>query len=135
METLDRMAIVVFPREPVVDWVNEITPDEPLWLDDLAMRGNIYLIPRFETLEEAEMHVEGMFDDIFCNELADWIEDQKLWPTGRTFEMFSEWFDVLYDVVAYDTVRGDIGKQEEDLQDDSACFFKNLLLLYFPLGR
>ncbi len=112
METIDRMAVVVLPREPVVDWVNETDPDHLIWLEDISWRGNVYLIPRFETIEEAEMHVESIFDDIFCNELAEWFEDKSKWPQERTYDMFLEWFDVIYDVVAYDTLNGNIRKMQ-----------------------
>ena len=103
METIDRMAIIVFPREPIVDWVNEIRPDQPIWLEDLSWRGNVYLIPQFETMEEAEAYVEEVFDGFFRNELAEWVEDDSLWPRERTYDLFLEWFDVVYDVVVYDT--------------------------------
>lgn len=112
MQAIDRMSIVVLPREPVVDWVNETRPNEQIWMDDISWRGNVYLIPRFETIEEAEMHVEEIFDEIFRNELAEWVEDETLWPAQRTCDMFLEWFDVLYDVVAYDTVDGEIKKDK-----------------------
>ena len=52
MERADRMAVIVMPREPLVDWVNGITPDEPIWVDELAERANVYFIPNYETLEE-----------------------------------------------------------------------------------
>ena len=103
MHRSDRMAVVVIPREPVLDWVNSITPDEPVWADELADRANVYFIPHYETLDEAEEHMRSAFDEIFCNELAEWFEDEARWPEKRTYEMFIEWFDVLYDVVVFDT--------------------------------
>ena len=112
METIDRMAIVVLPREPIMDWVNEVRPDEPIWMDDLSWRGNVYLIPQFESIEEAEAHVEEIFDELFCNELSEWEEDESLWPKERTYDLFLEWFDIIYDVVVYDTLLGEIKKSE-----------------------
>ncbi len=103
MERSDRMAVVVMLREPVIDWINSVSPDDPVWLDELAGRTNVYLIPRYDTVEDAEEYVRGYFDQIFCNELGEWIDDESHWPQKRTYEMFEEWFDVLYDVSVFDT--------------------------------
>jgi hypothetical protein len=104
MQRLDRMAVVVMPREPLLDWVNTVSPEEPVWVDELADRANVYFIPRYETLDDAEAHMRGSFDEIFCNELAEWFDDESRWPEKRTYEMFTEWFDVFYDVVVFDTL-------------------------------
>ena len=65
MKRTDRMAVVVMPREPLLDWVNGVTPDEPMWIEELADRANVYFIPNFETIDEAEEYVRAAFDDIF----------------------------------------------------------------------
>jgi len=103
MERSDRMAVIVMPREPLVDWINSVAPDDPVWVDDFADRANVYFIPQYETLDEAEEYVRANFDEIFRTELAEWFEDEASWPGERTFEMFSEWFDVLYDVMVFDS--------------------------------
>jgi hypothetical protein len=107
------MAVVVFLREPMVDWLNGVDPDNPVWMGSLSERGNVYLIPEFEDLDEAEAHLEEIYDEIFTNELAEWHEDRKIWPQDRTFEMFLEWFDVVYDVAVFDTV-GDAGEDTQN---------------------
>jgi len=113
MDHVNRMAVVVFAREPVVDWLNGIDSENPVWMGSLAERGNVYLIPEFEDIDEAEGHLEEIFDEIFTNELAEWHTDKSLWPTDRTFEMFLEWFDVVYDVGVFDTV----GEMDEEMQN------------------
>lgn len=110
MDHVNRMAVVVFFREPFVDWLNSIDPDKPVWMGSLAERGNVYLIPEFESIDEAEDHVEEIFDEIFANELSEWHTDQSLWPVERTYDMFLEWFDVLFDVAVFDT----IGETDDD---------------------
>ena len=32
MDHVNRMAVVVFFREPFVDWLNSIDPDKPVWM-------------------------------------------------------------------------------------------------------
>ena len=113
MDHVNRMAVVVFFREPFVDWLNGIDPDKPVWMGSLSERGNVYLIPEFENIDEAEDHVEEIFDEIFSNELSEWHTDQALWPADRTYDMFLEWFDVLFDVAVFDT----IGDTDDDTQN------------------
>jgi hypothetical protein len=103
MQRSERMAVVVLPREPLMDWVNSVTPDDPMWEEDLAGRANVYFIPRFETLDEAQAYIEETYDAIFRCELAEWFDDEAVFPGVRTFEMFMEWFDVVFDVVVFDT--------------------------------
>ncbi|MBF0619869.1 MAG: hypothetical protein HQL19_06840 [Candidatus Omnitrophica bacterium] len=112
MDNINRMAIMVFPKEPLVDWANNVDPDNVTWADDLLGRGNVYLIPEFENFEEAEEYVQEIFEEIFENELSDWFEDEKVWPEPRTYELFLEWFDVMYDVMAFDTLSSPIEKAE-----------------------
>ncbi len=113
MDRVNRMAVVVFFREPFVDWLNGIDPDHPVWMGSLADRGNVYMIPEFESIDEAEEHVEEIFDEIFINELSEWHTDQALWPTERSYDLFLEWFDVLFDVAVFDT----IGETDDENQN------------------
>jgi len=104
MDLVNRMAVVVFVREPFVDWLNSVDPDHPVWLGAMTGRGNVYLIPEFDDIDQAEEHVEEIFDEIFTNELSEWHEDESRWPVERSYEMFLEWFDVLFDVAVFDSV-------------------------------
>jgi len=111
MNKINRMAVVVLPREALIDWVNTVDPDHPVWFDSISDRGNVYLIPEFEAIEDAEDWVEDHYEDIFRNELMDWVADEDRWPPELTFEMFLEWFDLLFDVVAFDMVNEPIRKE------------------------
>jgi hypothetical protein len=102
MQKLNRMALVVMSREPLADWVNTVDSEHPVWIDTIGDSGNVYLIPEFKTIDEVEDWLEDNFDDIFRNELTDWVPDEKVWPEVRTYDMFCEWFDVLFDVVPFD---------------------------------
>ncbi len=103
MKRSERMAVIVMPREPLLDWVNSVTPDDPIWIDELLGRANVYFIPSYEAMDEAEEYMRSHFDEIFRNELAEWFEDEDVWPQPRTYAMFEEWFDVMYDVVVFDS--------------------------------
>jgi hypothetical protein len=106
------MAVVVLLREPLVDWVNAVDPEHPLWIDAVGDRGNVYLIPELKSIDEVEDWLEDNFDEIFRNELLDWFPDEDVWPQDRTFDLFCEWFDVLFDVVPFDMVSEPVRKVE-----------------------
>lgn len=89
-ESINRNAIVVKARKPLLDWVNFIYPDDPITETE---EGTIYLIRERESNEEIEKWLKRNFDKIFQNELNDWHTDEEEWPQKRTFKLFQEWFD------------------------------------------
>ncbi len=91
-QPIDRNAIIVRPKKQFFDWLNFLFPE-----DDLATEkqdNNIYLIREMNSNEQILNWIKENFDKIFINELNDWYTDEAEWPKSRTFEMFSEWFDV-----------------------------------------
>ena len=91
-ESINRNAILVRPKKPFFDWLNDITKDEEpiVELDE----SNIYLIREMDSNEDVANWGERNFDQLFVNELNDWYTDEAGWPTHRTYQMFSDWFSV-----------------------------------------
>lgn len=54
-ETINRDALIIFPKQPLFDWVNYIFPDDkmtcpkPMKHDE----GDVYLIPEFDHPDDA----------------------------------------------------------------------------------
>ncbi|MCK9269840.1 MAG: hypothetical protein RBR47_12710 [Bacteroidales bacterium] len=92
-ESINRNAIVVKPKKPVLDWVNSVYPEKPVFTPG---EGNVYLIGERDSNEEIAQWLKRNFDEIFQNELNDWYTNEEVWPQKRTFKMFQEWFD--YDI-------------------------------------
>ena len=92
-ESINRNAIVVKPKKPVLDWVNSDYPEKPVFTPG---EGNVYLIGERDSNEEFAQWLKRNFDEIFQNELNDWYTNEEVWPQKRTFKMFQEWFD--YDI-------------------------------------
>lgn len=91
-ESIDRNAIILKPKKPLFDWVNNVFDDmEPIFERD---ESNIYLIREMGSNQEIERWVQRNFDKLFANELNDWCTDENLWPLNRTYRMFKDWFDV-----------------------------------------
>lgn len=89
---LNRSVLIVRPRPPYLDWAAEVddTPDRP----DPEDERTIYLIPSFESDEEAQQILEQVYETVFELELLAWDTDESAWPENRDFATFQEWFDV-----------------------------------------
>jgi len=54
MNTINRSALVVKPAQPFLDWLHRVDATSThLTLDDLRLEPTIYLLPEWETDEEA----------------------------------------------------------------------------------
>jgi hypothetical protein len=73
---------------------------------------SVYLLPGFDDYVEAEQLLRQYGDLIFEAELEGWITDQATWPKERSYEKFTEWFEVEHHSVVEDLVAG------EPLADD-----------------
>lgn len=91
-ESIDRNAIIVRPKKPYFDWLNQLMPEnKPITKND---ENNIYLVREMESNEDVLKWVKRKFDLLFINELSDWDTDEEKWPQQRTYKMFSEWFEI-----------------------------------------
>ncbi|HHG2225337.1 MULTISPECIES: hypothetical protein [unclassified Synechococcus] len=60
----------------------------------------LYLIPDYDTQEEAEEILEEVYEDIFEAELDFWHRGSGTWPAERTYPVFRKWFEVrLYPLI------------------------------------
>ena len=54
MKTINRSALVVKPAQPFLDWLHRVDPTSThLTLDDLRLEPTIYLLPEWDTEDEA----------------------------------------------------------------------------------
>lgn len=87
MSVVNRCAIGIAPRQPLIDWSRTIGGDDSLeWgADDRS----VYLIPLYEI--EAVALLEEVTEDIFS-----WGFDQSSWPSPQTFSQSRELFEVHF---------------------------------------
>ena len=108
---LNRAAIIIRPRQPLLDWVAHIDEHSPnLIIDDLDDL-TLFLIGE----EDADSLDEWLLDNfrtIFEHELGSWITDRALWPERRDWENFRNWIHIELHSTVIDLAG------EEDLQDD-----------------
>lgn len=114
LTTINRDIIILFPKQPLMDWVNSIFPNEkqpcPKVLDH--DQGNVYMIQECFNTDDAITYLEVNFKSFFENELFDWSTDEKNWPQNRTWELFEDFFHYSYQSVVVDTINEEIEKGE-----------------------
>jgi len=66
MNPINRSAVVVKPAQPFLDWLHRVDPTSGhLSLDDLRREPTIYLLPEWETDEEALDNLADVSNEIF----------------------------------------------------------------------
>ena len=101
---LNREVLVVRPREPFLDWAISTDDDgvvDPEWVRNWVTS---FLLPQFETEEEALAGIREYCEVIFELLLTDWILLPELWPEDRGWEAFQRWFSFERIEIAWDLV-------------------------------
>ena len=113
MNSINRSAVVIKPKQPFVDWLNSI-PDEDIdfTLERISEDNITFLIPLYDDPRDAKNYIRKRFKRIFEWELFGWIVTKELWPKKRTWEMFQEWFSIEINSEIFDLVDGEIEKEE-----------------------
>lgn len=100
---VDRGLLLVFPKQPFVEWVNSFDPSgHPVTLDELWREPVAILVDEFADAEEAEKLVERDHREIFEHLLLEWHTDEDQWPATRDYDAFREWFEVRSLSTVYD---------------------------------
>ena len=104
MYAINRSIAIIRPKQPFVDWANQL-PDAELKssLDDFKTDCLAILIPDYDTDEEAEGYINEIYEDIFIEELYGWCTEEAWFPQDRTNEMFWEWFEVEVHSIVMDS--------------------------------
>lgn len=112
---INRAAVILIYKKPVVDWVNEADPsdDNPgITLESSNEDNTVYLIrdEDADTPESLSQWIKLNYKVLFENELENWYLDEDLWPKKRTLKMFHEWFEVK----CYSSIEDTVGLPIED---------------------
>jgi hypothetical protein len=117
MNPVNRQALYVAPKKPLVDWVNYVFPDEEKISSEEPLShdwGTIYLVPEFHSEEEFTVWLKDNYTLFFEQELFEWCEDETQWPEPLSFELFQEWFHYAFQSVVLDTLDIALEKEEEE---------------------
>ena len=101
MAVVNRCAVGIYPSPKLLDWARQLELDV-----DVAGASEpcLYLIPDYDTQEEAEEILEEVYEAIFEAELDYWHRDTATWPAERTYEVFRKWFEVCFYPLIQDLV-------------------------------
>ena len=113
MQSVNRTAVVIKPKQPFVDWLNSI-PDEDIsfTLEQVSEDNITFLIPEYDSSEESLAYIKKTYSEIFEFELFGWYTTEELWPEKRSWKMFQEWFEIEIHSEVFDLVDGYIEKEE-----------------------
>ena len=94
MDTLNRSAIVVKPKQRFLDWLHAADPTiRGITLSDVTGEPTIYLIPECDTNEDVVDALREVCEEIFEEQLDGWYRVPSSWPQDRSYEEFCLWFD------------------------------------------
>lgn len=78
VKIVSRSAITVEPRQPFMEWAQQLQPDQPL--PPAAFEPGLYLLPLYDSRKDAIELLEQGYEEIFCSELETWLSLVK--PLG-----------------------------------------------------
>jgi hypothetical protein len=94
MLALNRSAIVLRPKPPFLEWLHAADPTSvTLTLTDLGREPTIYLVSECGDPEDEQACLQAIFLIIFDDQLDGWWRDRSTWPTPRSLDVFTRWFD------------------------------------------
>jgi hypothetical protein len=105
MKIVNRIAISVTPREPYMAWARAIAGGSAGAAASAEAFTSVYLVEapdRFDPQQLIRKHHALIFEE----QLSSWHRDESVWPSRRTFVMFSEWFEAKITEMVWD-----LGKQ------------------------
>jgi hypothetical protein len=106
---LNRTLALVRARPRFFEWLRSLPDDEGEPLSDPRPTG--YLIPEADSEEEAWAWLEAEWATLFEMELEGWVIDPALWPEGRSWTLFREWFEVELVDLVWDLVDAPLSSQ------------------------
>ena len=113
MYLINRSLAIIIPKQPFVDWANQLPgPELKLTLKDVQKECQAVLIPEYDTEDEAKEYINDLYEDIFAQELFSWTTEESEWPQERTKELFWRWFEVTFHSMVFDPYEDPIEKEE-----------------------
>ncbi len=113
METINRSALIVTPAKPFLDWLHRVdSTSAEVSLEDLRREATIYLVPEYDSEEEARRFLENYCGEIFEEQLDGWFRVTSAWPVNRSFATFVRWFEYSFHSVIVDLCDGPLERDE-----------------------
>jgi hypothetical protein len=114
---LNRGAILLRYREPMIRWINGADPSgkgPSVTAESLVNDCRVYLVADESCEHEAvvEEWVHNNCEALFREELSGWYIDESLWPAPLNWHTFQQWFRIEFHSSLVDTVEGPLYDDE-----------------------
>jgi len=91
VDKVDNSGILLIPKQIYYEWSRYVLPEMDYYNEP---ETEFFLLPQFDSPEEAEEFCRLFFDLFFQYKLRKCSDDPSYWPVNRTYEMFRQWFEV-----------------------------------------
>jgi hypothetical protein len=113
MPPINRSVAIIRPKQPFVDWSNQLPDGGPkVSLDNFRHNCTVILIPEYDTHRQTKSYINQIYEDIFEEELWGWCTEESWWPKDRTKELFWQWFEVELHSIVLDSLDESIEKED-----------------------
>jgi hypothetical protein len=113
MKMINRSAVVVIPAQPFWEWLHQTdSTSAHLSLNDLRQEPTIYLLPEYDTEEEARQYLQRRCKEILEEQLDGWHRVPAAWPSDRSFKNFKRWFEYHFHSELVDLCNHSIVREE-----------------------
>lgn len=94
MNEIPRSLIILKPKQPFVDWLNDWGEEGKMALEETFCDLDAILIPECDSEDETMVFVRVNARKLFEHVLDDWCTDRSLWPKDLDYDKLREWFDI-----------------------------------------
>lgn len=108
MDSINRAAIVVRPKEPFFEWASSLEGGLP---ESTEAWCSVYLADAAED-DDPNQVLRRHFATIFEEQLESWHRRVDDWPSPRTFALFEQWFEAEVVDLVFDLAEEPIAHDE-----------------------
>jgi hypothetical protein len=113
MLALNRSAIVLRPKPRFLEWLHVTDPTSvSLTLADLGREATIYLVSVCSDSEDEQACLQAVYSTMFEDQLDGWWRDRTTWPTPRSLDVFTHWFDCQFHSTLLDLTDEPLAEEE-----------------------
>ena len=92
LKHINRLAIVVRPKEPFYAWTRSLEGNSAIGLKGRQLPSKVYLVDQV-SLGSPERALRRHYQSIFAVQLHSWHLVEANWPARRTWQVFQQWFE------------------------------------------
>jgi len=111
MKSINRLAILVTPREPFLAWARAIAVESEVVDDAADSLTTVYLVEVPDEFDPVQV-IREHYPEIFVEQLNAWHRDESAWPRRRTEVVFRDWFEARVVDMVWDLGREPIEPDE-----------------------